>query len=128
MIMIIVFFVILQNNLQTQYKNIELQIQIWKHNIIFIMFLILIIFKTAVLREFHIYLQKLIKKEILTHLIFDKYYMLLINVKWCEILSKMRWVNKLKTHYILLNNILSKMKKYDLFENLNLNQIVCQII
>ncbi len=124
----IVPFVALQDNLQARCRDVGLQTQIWRHDIISTMPLVLVTPEAAVSGEFRTYLQKLIEEGILAHLIFDECHVLPMDVKWREALSKMGWVGKLKAHRILLSGTLPKVKERDLFEGLDLNQAACQII
>ena len=78
-IVVIIFFIALHDDLQTQCQFMKMHMLIWNCNIIFIIFLVLIISELAMSEKFQTYLQKLIQKKHLAYLMFDEYHVIMIN-------------------------------------------------
>ena len=89
MTVIIILFIALHDDLQTWCWSVKMHMLIWSCDTVFIISLILIISKLVMLREFQMYLQKLIWKKYLACLIFNKYHVTVINNEWYKIMRKM---------------------------------------
>ena len=98
MTVVIILFITLCDDLQTQCWSVRMHILIWSHDTVFIISLVLITSELVMSEKFQTYLQKLIWEKYLVCLMFDKYHVIVIDNEWYKIMRKIYWIDKLLIH------------------------------